>query len=119
MRLSMASHTIEQPTTATGEPMSRPDNLNPYIICGGKTGRAVIFGYVAGEPRAGEVVDIYGARMVIYWPRECGGLLGLASKGPKGGARITAPAGRVSDTARQVISVPEESALLFLGWKSA
>jgi len=60
------------------------------ILCTGNNGRAVLIGDVAKEPKAGEPVTLTRARMVLYWDAQCGGLLGLAANGPKGGTRITA-----------------------------
>lgn len=82
----------------------------PVIVCGGATGRAVIYGYVDKLPKAETVATVYDARMVLYWPAACGGLLGLAANGAKEGLRITAHVSSVSDTWRQVLSVSPEAA---------
>jgi hypothetical protein len=41
------------------------------------------------------------ARMVLYWPQECGGLFGLAQSGPKEGLRLTE---EVAKTATESVS---------------
>ena len=90
----------------------------PVIVCGGKTGRAVIFGWVDEIPEPETVVTVYDARMVIYWPRECNGLLGLASDGPKPGLRMTSTVPLVKDTARQVVVVTKEAGKDLKSWTS-
>lgn len=59
------------------------------ILCCGANGRAVIIGDVARYPTPDKPVTLRNARMVLYWAEECGGLLGLGGKGPKGKTRIT------------------------------
>jgi hypothetical protein len=71
------------------------------ILCAGSNGRAVLIGDVAGEPVPGEPVEMTTARMVLYWDVPCGGLLGLAARGPKGDTRITAPVSRLVETVWQ------------------
>jgi len=60
------------------------------ILCAGKNGRAVLIGDVPRAPTHGKPVTLKNARMVLYWDRKCGGLLGLAANGPRGSTRITA-----------------------------
>ena len=48
--------------------------------------RGVFFGYA--EETSGDVVRLKNARNVIYWPTSQRGFLGLASDGPKQGARV-------------------------------
>ncbi len=62
----------------------------PVIVCCGTNGRAVLYGRTKLEPVAGQPIQLSGARMVLYWDAACGGLLGLAAKGPRGKTRITA-----------------------------
>jgi hypothetical protein len=62
-----------------------------YIICCGEHGRAVIICDMDREPVPGKPVRMLDARMVLYWSAECGGLLGLAARGPRTTTRITAP----------------------------
>lgn len=59
------------------------------ILCAGQNGRAVIYGTVDKEPVPGKPVKLTDARMVIRWGSSCGGLFGLAAKGPSGDTRIT------------------------------
>jgi hypothetical protein len=61
-----------------------------YLVCCGTNGRAVLIGDSETEPVAGQPIRMTNVRMVLYWDAECGGLLGLAAKGPKGKTRITA-----------------------------
>lgn len=57
---------------------------------------------------------LHGARMVLYWPRECGGLFGLAANGPKDGTRLTYAVEKTSSEAcRQWLAVPEKAAKEF------
>jgi hypothetical protein len=94
-----------------GKPLFRGDTkMKPYVICGGKSGKAVVFGWLDTEPIVGEPAKIHRARMVLYWPRECVGLFGLAKNGPREGLRLTAVVAEVADTVRQFITVSEEAA---------
>jgi hypothetical protein len=95
------------------------ENRIPVIVCGGKTGRAVIFGYVDVLPEVDQPVDIYDARMVLYWSEQCGGLFGLATNGPKEGTRITCPVDHVQDTARQILTVSADAATALREWPDA
>ena len=61
-----------------------------YLVCCGTNGRVVLIGDCDTEPVAGQPIRMKDVRMVLYWDAECGGLLGLAAKGPKGATRITA-----------------------------
>jgi len=54
--------------------------------------RGVFFGYLLGEP-AKEKVLLRACRNVVYWDTEARGFVGLASKGPSKGCRVTQPAG--------------------------
>ncbi len=49
--------------------------------------RGVFFGY--GIPTDSKTITLKRCRMCIYWPVENHGVVGLASDGPKPGARIT------------------------------
>ena len=88
----------------------------PYIICGGSTGRAVVYGYCDSEPQTDQPTTIHRARMVLRWDGACGGLFGLAAGGPKGDTRLTAPVDRVTDTVRQSLTVTDEAAEALDGW---
>lgn len=48
--------------------------------------RGVFFGYA--KDVAGETIKLRAARNCVYWPTENHGFLGLASDGPKSGARV-------------------------------
>ena len=55
--------------------------------------RGVFAGYVNGSYKPGAaIIHLRAARNVVYWPAEQRGFLGLASDGPKNGARIGPPA---------------------------
>ncbi len=93
----------------------------PMIMCGGATGRAVVFGWHDGEtlPQAETVIVLHRARMILYWPATCGGILGLAANGPQDGLRLTSAVKSVSDTARQVLSVSASAAAALDRWPDA
>jgi len=90
----------------------------PMIVCGGATGRAVIFCRMAKIPEPDESVVMYDARMVLRWdvPR---GLFGLAQHGPNGQTRVTSPVAEVRDTCRQSLTVTEAAAAAFDAWPNA
>lgn len=62
-------------------------------------------GEVDEMPKPGEAVTIRNARMILYWDSSCGGLLGLAAKGPSGDTRITHAVPQVADYCRQAVEV--------------
>ena len=89
-----------------------------YLVCCGVNGRAVLVGECDSEPVAGQPITMSNVRMVLYWDSECGGLLGLAAKGPKGATRITAPVARHGDECvRQWVSVSNEARKEIESWK--
>jgi hypothetical protein len=90
----------------------------PVIVCGGQTGRAVIFGWGDEIPEPETICTVYDARMVLYWPQECQGLLGLAADGPKKGLRLTSTVPMVKDTARQIVAVSKEAGKDLRSWTS-
>ncbi len=98
--------------------MKKQTTRRPYIICGGATGRAVIFCWLDAEPVSEQPVVMYDARMVLYWPESCGGLLGLATNGPRDGLRLTCVVKRVTDTVRQSLEVSAAAAKALTGWPS-
>lgn len=77
------------------------DKRIPILLCAGQNGRAVLFGYVDSEPVPGQPVTLRDARMILYWARECGGLLGLAARGPAGDTRITPAVPQTTETVWQ------------------
>ena len=90
----------------------------PILLCGGPQGRAVIYGDVDVKPVPGEVVTLYDAKMVLYWSKECNGLLGLAANGPKAGTRLTPSVSSVTDTDwKQWMDVSPEASRAFREWK--
>lgn len=90
----------------------------PILNCGGKTGRAVVFGYVDKLPQPDEVVEIFDARMVFMWDRATSGLLGLAANGPKHDTRLSSKVARVRDHCRQMVEVSPEAAIKLDEWES-
>ena len=50
--------------------------------------KGVFVGYGPTTPDAKKNITITGAKMVVYWPEACHGVMGLAADGPKKGARI-------------------------------
>ena len=77
------------------------DNETPIILCCGKNGRAVVYGYVDEPPKAGRPVTLRRAKMVLRWPSECKGLFGLAANGPKSGTRLTPAVQSTTETTWQ------------------
>jgi len=71
------------------------------ILCCGRDGQVILIGTATKRPVPGEPVELRDARMVLYWSRECGGLLGLAARGPKTSTRITHAVPRVMETVWQ------------------
>jgi hypothetical protein len=92
--------------------------LVPVIICGAE-GRAVVFGWAEKMPEVGVPCSAKKARMVLYWPPECGGLFGLATNGPKDGLRLTSAVDEVKDTPQQVLTVTQDAANALDGWPDA
>ena len=91
----------------------------PVIVCGGELGRAVIFGYAKRLPKAKESCTIYDARMVLRWDEKCGGLFGLAAKGPVGETKVTSTVEQVNDIWQQALTVSDFAANSFLEWPDA
>lgn len=92
----------------------------PIILCATKQGRAVIYGRVESEPVVGEPVELHDARMVLRWDAKCGGLFGLAAKGPKSDTRITAAVKKtVASDWKEWMTVSEEAAKALDEWKVA
>lgn len=57
--------------------------------------RGVFYGFTTEEPESiveRKIATLQNARNVVYWPVENNGFLGLASYGPKAGARVGPPA---------------------------
>lgn len=91
--------------------------MQSYIVCCGTNGRAVIFGKCESEPICGEPIMLRDARMVLYWPSSCGGLFGLAAKGPKDGLRLTESVqATATETVRQWLTVSDDVAGQLRAW---
>ena len=94
--------------------------MKSYIVCCGTNGRAVLYGRCETEPVAGQPIRLVDARMVLYWDRACGGLLGLAAKGPKGDTRITSAVPSHGDECvRQWLECTPEAAAAIDAWTAA
>lgn len=52
--------------------------------------RGVFFGEVKNDNKLPEEITLTNARNCIYWSSDCGGFLGLASKGPSSQCKIGA-----------------------------
>ena len=98
----------------------KPKVLIPIILCATEHGRAVVYGRVEREPVSGEPVTLHGARMVLTWSAECGGLFGLAARGPQTSTRITHAIDRTTATRwTEWLSVSTEAAVALDGWPGA
>ena len=88
-----------------------------WMLCAGSQGRAIVIGEVDSDPVVGQPVRLRDARMVLYWSTACGGLLGLAGRGPREGARITAPVPEVIESTWQTaIRLSAEAAAAVRSW---
>ena len=91
--------------------------MQSVIVCCGTNGRAVVFGECESEPVTGEAITLHNARMVLYWPAACGGLFGLAAKGPRNSLRLTeAVAKTATEAVRQWLSVSDDAAKRLRDW---
>ena len=91
--------------------------MQSVIVCCGTNGRCVVFGECESEPVTGEPITLHSARMVLYWPQDCGGLFGLAQSGPKDGLRLThAVAKTATESVRQWLTVSDEAAESLKTW---
>jgi len=88
----------------------------PVIICVGEHGRAVVYGRAEREPEIGQPCRLTGARMILYWSAECGGLFGLAACGPRAGTRITHAIPSTSAIPAQTIVCTAEAARAIEEW---
>lgn len=92
----------------------------PIILCAGANGRAIIYGRVTRKPVPGKPVTLTAARMVLHWDRECGGLFGLAAKGPKGGTSMTHAVPSTTETVwQETVDVTPEAAREIEEWPAA
>lgn len=91
--------------------------MQSVIVCSGTNGRCVVFGECESEPVTGKSVIMENARMVLYWPTACGGLFGLAAKGPREGLRLTESVGTTAtELVRQWLSVSDDAAKKLNAW---
>ena len=96
---------------------ARTKKTIPIILCCGANGRAVIYGRVPRMPTPGKPVTLTDARMVLRWDAECGGLLGLAAKGPRADTRITHAVPRIVETVwQEVVQCSPEAAREIEAW---
>lgn len=95
--------------------MSKTKTKKPIILCCGASGRALVYGYVDGDPVAGQPVTLRDARMVLRFAVH--GLFGLAAKGPAGDTRITHAVPATTETVWQEwIAVTTDAATAIDGW---
>ncbi len=94
------------------------ERMKPWIVCAGKAGRAVIFGWSEEEPVPGSTCKLYDAKMILWWDGN-GGLFGLAASGPWKGSRITSSVEFTLCDVRQVLAVSNKSAEAIDDWPSA
>lgn len=78
--------------------------------------RGVFFGYIKNDKKAPSEITLTGARNCIYWA-DCGGFLGLASKGPNSSCRIGAAVPEVTLYKLTSVTPVEDSAAK--KWESA
>ena len=91
--------------------------MQSFIVCCGTNGRCVVFGECESEPVTSQAIELHNARMVLYWPKECSGLFGLAAKGAKNGLRLTEAVSKTATEAvRQWIAVSDDSAASLREW---
>lgn len=58
----------------------------PVIVCTDR--RGVVFGYTYNP--AARPINLFDARMALYWSADVGGVFGLGEKGPTAGCKISA-----------------------------
>jgi hypothetical protein len=91
--------------------------MQSVIVCCGTNGRCVVLGECESEPVPGAPITLHSARMVLYWPRACGGLFGLATHGPKDGLRLTSTVSKTAtESVRQWLAISEEAAKGLRDW---
>ena len=71
--------------------------------------RGVFFGRLAEDN--GEEVTLEDARNAVYWSAETGGFLGLASRGPQRGSRVSPAAPSIRLNGVTSVSVASEEAV--------
>lgn len=76
--------------------------------------RGVFFGYATDT--SGETIKLRACRNCLYWPTENHGFIGLASYGPKNGARVGPPA---DIELRAITSVVECTESAVKAWEKA
>lgn len=75
--------------------------------------RGVFFGYTSETE--GETIKLARARMVVYWPTDVRGVLGLAATGPTRGSRITQAVSEME--VRAITAVMEVSPEAVANWE--
>lgn len=79
--------------------------------------RGVFFGYVKDDKKSPDKFTLTGARNCIYWSRDVGGFLGLASNGPSKDCRVGA---RVDElTVYKITSVTPVDPAAAKKWEAA
>ena len=60
--------------------------MNPVLVT--TEFRGVFFGFVKEDKKLPDEITLTKVKNCIYWSSDCGGFLGLASKGPSSQCRI-------------------------------
>lgn len=92
--------------------MTKKSETRPVVVT--TQHRGVFVGYTA-DPTDAEIVTLERGRMIVYWPAEVHGVLGLATRGPVKGSRVS-PAVK-SIALRNVTSVIEATAEAAEQWE--
>jgi hypothetical protein len=89
-----------------------------FIVFCGEKGRAVLVGECDREPETGKPIMMTNVSMILRWDVQCGGIFGLAAKGPKGDTRITEAVERHGDACvHQWIKVSDLAEKEIKKWK--
>lgn len=92
--------------------MTKKSKTRPVVVT--TAHRGVFVGYTADPPCA-EIVTLERGRMIVYWPPEVHGVLGLAVRGPVEGSRVS-PAVK-SIALRNVTAIIEASPAAAKQWE--
>jgi len=92
--------------------MTKQSETRPVVVT--TQHRGVFVGYTADPPGA-EIVTLERGRMIVYWPTDVHGVLGLATHGPLQGSRVS-PAVK-SITLRNVTAIIEASPAAAEQWE--
>lgn len=85
----------------------------PVIVC--TEHRGVFFGYVEGDTKGADPIDLKRARMAIYWGTKRG-IMQLAETGPTESSRISA---RADMEVRKITAILECTPESAAAWEAA